>query len=112
MAKKKAPVSRFMDFDALETAEAEEEQVPPEFKLGGETFTCLVSPKATAVGRLTKAGDRNIDALIGYLRELIVKEQRVTFDRVIEDDDEIVDIDQLAKIIEWISEVYSARPTK
>ncbi len=103
---------RFIDFDAVESDKDEEKQAPPSFKLGGEMFTCLPSPKATAVASLTRAGDGNIDALISYLRELVEEDQRETFEKVLDDNKNVVDLDKLAKIVNWVSEVYAGRPTK
>lgn len=103
---------RFKDFDEIDAAEAEAQQEPPEFKLGGVRFKCVAAPKATSVAKLSKAGEGDVTALLDYLRSLVVAEQREEFDAVLDSDEVIIKIERLADLVTWLAEEYTGRPTK
>lgn len=102
---------RFKDFDAILAAKREKLGKAPHFTLGGIDFQCVPTPKATAIADLTAAGDADISALIAYLRTLVVASQRDEFDRVLDDDEAIVDLDLLGDLVSWLAEGYAGRPT-
>jgi len=105
-------MTRFKDFDEINAAAAEAQNDNPSFKLGGATFSCVNAPKAINIAKLSKAGQGDVEALIDYLRLLVVPQERDQFTTVLDSDEIIIKIDDLADLVTWLSEQYTGRPTK
>lgn len=98
------------DFDAVLAARAEEQGKGPKYRLRGKTWTCLPVAPAHTLRDLVDTTN-SIAGTFTYLQNLLVPEQREDFAaEVLEADD--VDVEFLTKIVEYITEAYSGRPTE
>lgn len=85
------------------------------FTVGGETFRTYPGMSVTFWAAQEKAkgkSDIPLERTIRFLRSLIVKEDRVRFDKLIYSDDVYIEADELVDISNWLIEVISGRPTK
>jgi hypothetical protein len=99
-----------MDFDAVLAAKAEEQGKGPSFRLRGKKWQCLPAAPAHALRDLVDQTN-SIAGTFEYLQNLLVKDQREAFsEEVLEADD--IDVDFLTKIVEFVTESYSGRPTE
>ena len=105
-----ADTTHFHDFDAALTAKREAAGLGPSFRLGGETWQCTPVQSAIAVRELVGT-ENSVEATFVYLRRLIVPAQREAFDeKVVSNED--IDLETLSEVVSWLSEEYTARPTK
>lgn len=108
----------FADFDAARL-ERRREREPAQFRLGGETFTCLpVVPIGFALDLATLALGPEDDpdiaaayALTSFIDNVLVDEDRPRFQELLRRRDDAVDPDSLWEIVKWFAEVYAGRPT-
>lgn len=91
---------------------------PLTFDLEDEDFVCLTDiPGATLLDFVSEAdsgnGARASQAVINFLTECIVDEDRERFAKLIRNPDKIIKLEKLAEICEWLVGEYStARPTQ
>lgn len=105
-----ADTAHYHDFDAVLTAKREAAGNGPSFRLAGETWQCTPVQSAIAVRELVGT-ENSVEATFVYLRRLIVPEQRETFEAKVMDNEDI-DLETLSEVVSWLSEEYTARPTK
>jgi len=103
-------MTRFRDFDA---AVAERESEPIEFRLGGQSFRCIPSAPAGLFTDILRHDRVSMPDLDAFLRGVIEDDDAARFFDVLHDRDNIVTLDQLTELVQWlISEYGGGRPTE
>jgi hypothetical protein len=84
------------------------------FTLVGETFHTYPGMSVTFVNTEDEEEEqlKPLQSIIKFIRSLIVKDERERFDRLLNDPDVYIDVDDLLEIARWLVEVTSGRPTK
>lgn len=103
---------RHRDFSSKRKKQSE----PVTFTVEGQDFTAAKSiPGAVLLDFVADAdsndGGRAAGALVQFIENVIVEDDRERFQKLIRDPDIDVDIELLAEICEWLVSEYAARPT-
>ena len=90
---------------------------PVTFELDGEKFTALPAiPGAKLLDFIRDAdsgdGGRAAQALVDFLQDVIVEEDRDRFAELIRDERRPIEIALIAEICEWLVGEYAVRPTE
>jgi len=108
-------MARFKDFGA---AGGDPNAEPITFRLHNEDFTCRPEiPGKTVLNLVARSSDENnpgaaANVVTDFFKTVLVTESRERFDALTEDPDRIVTMETLSKIIEWLVEQYTDRPTE
>lgn len=104
-----------LDLDALDAARRAQAREAPTFTLHGVTFECVPELSAMTLmnmGRINQDDPSSaIDAFYQFCDVCIVPEHKQAFWDALNATDEPVSVDQLAKLVEWLTEQYTGRPT-
>lgn len=92
-------------------------QTPVTFELDGEAFTAKPAiPGALLLDFIADAdsddGGRAAQALIDFVTNVIVPDDRERFTQLVRDEERIVEIETLAEVVEFLVEEYASRPTE
>lgn len=87
------------------------------FDLNGETFSCRPAiPGAKMLDFVKQADGENgaaaAEALLSFLREVLLEEDWDRFEEMVNDSEVIVEVETLGEITGWLVEQYAERPTK
>lgn len=88
------------------------------FKLGGETFHTYPGMSYTFINRSDKEmeekaeSDGRLTAVVGWIRNLIVVEEREKFDAVLTNPEIYIEAQDVLDLSSWLLEAISGRPTK
>lgn len=91
--------------------------VPVSFDIDGEQFTCVPQiPGAVLLDFIGDAdsddGGRAAEALIGFLENVVIQEERERFIGYIRSPETLIEIELLADICEYLVGEYAQRPTQ
>ena len=106
--------AKFMDFGSPVTSSDE----PITFRLYDQTFRCTSVLQGYALIKfISGASDpentaKSADAVLEFFNHALLKEDRERFHAMAESEDYIIPLDTLTKIMDWLVEQYTGRPTQ
>jgi len=105
--------ARHKEFAVIDVSEVE----PLTFNLGGEEFECRKAVQGSELLEFVRNTATDDDAaaataVIDFVRNSIIEEDRDRFSDLLESEEVIVPLDTLAEVGRWLLETYSGRPTQ
>ena len=104
-------IKRFKDFGAATTVPND----PVVFAVDGEEFECVAAVQGAAILDFVADagsgdGSRAGQALVKFLRDVVIEDDKERFEQLINDPKRIVPIETIGEICGWLIEQYSERP--